>query len=141
MATGQTELNQDSILHEMHWDCQRWKSTLHFINDGIVYFEGLLKSYLLLPNTPSLFEKSQDFNSRLKNLKTINTEVRTRLSRHENISGGLMEVYDCKCDWHLYQKHSLLKAQVADCGERFNTLRSEIYCYVADILKNRRRKE
>ncbi len=141
MAIGQTELNQFPILHQMHWDCQQWKSTLHFIDDGIIFMEGLLNTYTFLPNTPSLFEKIQDYNTQMKNLKKIKAEVRSSLSKHENISGGLMEVYDCKCDGQLFQKHDILKAQVADCVERFHTLRSEIYCYAANILKNRRRRE
>ncbi|MGB5203480.1 hypothetical protein [Eudoraea sp.] len=141
MVTNQTELEHNSIVHEMHWDCQHWKSTLQFIDDGIVFIEGLLKSYKFLPNTPGLFEKLQDYHRRLKNLKTIKSEVRSSLSRYENISGGLMEVYECKCDEQLYQKHELLKAQVADCGERFTALRLEIYSYAAGILKNRKLKD
>lgn len=141
ISTEQTEFDHYSILHQMHWDCQQWKSTLQFIDDGIVFIEGLLNTYIFLPNTPSLFEKLQDYNRRLKNLKTIKAKVRSSLSRHENNSGGLMEVYDCKCDGQLYQKHDLLKAQVADCNERFKDLRSEIYSYAASILKNRRLKE
>ena len=141
MVTNQTELDQSSFLHEMHWDCQRWKSTLQFIDCGIAFIEGLLNSYIFLPNTPGLFEKLQNYQRRLKNLKTIKTEVRISLSRHENISGGLMEVFDYKYDEHLYQKHDILKAQVADCSERFTVLRLEIYSYAASILKIRRLKD
>ncbi|MGB5203608.1 hypothetical protein [Eudoraea sp.] len=140
MATDRIESHHLSILYEMHWDCQQWKSTLQFIHGGIVFLEELVNSYRFLPNTPGLFEKLQVYHGRLKNLKRIKVEVRNSLSKHENVSGGLMEVWDCKCDGKLNQNHDLLRAQVTDCAERFKDLRLEIYTYAASILKNRKLK-
>lgn len=45
MATDQKELHHLPMLYEMHWDCQQWKSTLQFIDDGIVFLAELLNSY------------------------------------------------------------------------------------------------
>lgn len=138
MAQDLPELNHFAKLHKMYWDCQNWKSILRFIDDGTILIEGISNAYVFVPNTPSLFEELQDYRWRLKKFKIMKIAVRKRITDHEKFSKGLMEVGDSKLHQQLHKNHELLKAQVADCSERFLDLRSEIYRYAISIIKSKR---
>ncbi|NJB72159.1 hypothetical protein GGR42_002650 [Saonia flava] len=129
---------QTKKVEELHWECQKWKSHLQFIEDEIVFIDRLLNSYIFQPNTPNLFERLQGYLERLKKVKSNKKIVRNLISQHENDLGGMIECTTDRCDMEFYQKHNKLKAEVVDRMENFMALKSEVFNYAGGILKKRK---
>jgi hypothetical protein len=134
-----TQKEQSRKVEELHWDTRHWKSTLRFMQDEISFIDNLLNSYVFEPNTPNLFERLQDYLSRLKKAKNRKSQVIQQISQHEKDLGGMLQCRDEACDLGFYQKHNVLRAEVVGCMEDFQNLKSEIFNYAGGILKKRRK--
>lgn len=131
---------QSKKIEELHYELQGWKSNLYFIKDETIFIEHLLDSYAFQPNTPNLFERLQDYQSRLKKIKTDKAKIQKSIAQHENNLGGMIECKDAFCDLQYYQKHNRLKSEVMDYVTHFRELKSEIFSYAGSILKKRKPK-
>lgn len=138
MEKEQISIGQEKKVEELHWDIQQWKSHFQFMENELTFIARLLASYAFQPNTPKLFERLQDYKSRIKKIKTTKKEVRNHISKHENTLGGILECTDSACDLNYYRKHKTLKAKVIACFEDFQNLKSEILNYAGGILKKRK---
>lgn len=134
------EINPDQKkkLEDLHWQIQQWKSNLQFMEDEILFINRLLSSYAFQPNTPNLFERIEDFKSRIKKISIVKQEINIRITKHENILGGILECADAECDLTYYQKQDKLQTEVDFCLDHFRQLKSEIFNYAGGILKNRK---
>lgn len=138
MKEPYTRRDQSKKAEELHWESQKWKSNLQFMEDEITFIDDLLNSYVFQPNTPNLFERLQGFQERLKKVKSNKKEVRNGISKHDSDLGGMIECTTDICDLEYYQKHDKLKAEVVNCTEIFKTLKSDIFNYAGGILKKRK---
>jgi len=134
----QINTGQEKKVEELHWEIQQWKSHFQFMEDELTFIARLLDSYAFQPNTPNLFERLQDYKSRIKKIKTTKKEVRDHISKHENTLGGMLECTDSACDLNYYRKHETLKAKVNICFGDFQKLKSGIFNYAGGILKKRK---
>lgn len=57
--------NEMQKVAELNSDCNHWISTFRFIEEEQIFIEKLLESYVFEPNTPNLFERLEDYNTRL----------------------------------------------------------------------------
>ena len=130
--------SQEKKVEELHWEIQQWKSNFQFMDDEMTFIISLLDSYAFQPNTPNLFERLQNYKTSIERITTVKKEVRNYISTHENNLGGMLECKDTSCDLGYYRKHDKLKAEVADCLERFKNLKFEIFNYAGSILKKRK---
>ncbi|WP_273568511.1 hypothetical protein [Maribacter halichondriae] len=137
--TTHTKTEQTKKVEDLHADCRNWKSKFRFLDDEFSFIERLLNSYVFEPNTPNLFERLQDYLSRLKKVKANKVRVLEKISNHENDLGGMLECTDDTCDLRFYQKHDALEAEVVFVMEDFQYLKSEIFNYAGGILKKRKR--
>ncbi|MFC2148767.1 hypothetical protein ACFLR9_09390 [Bacteroidota bacterium] len=135
---NKTEDRKLATIQKLHLDAQKWKSSFSLMNDELVFIEHLLHSYVFEPNTPNLFERLQDYLERLKLIKSDKTNVQNRMVQHENNLGGSIECRNSKCDEDIHVEHEKLKANVANCFQQFQILKSEIFNYAGGILKSRR---
>lgn len=133
-----TKEDQTNKIEEMHGDFQQWKSHLYLMQDELTFIEHLLNSYVFEPNTPNLFERLQDFQTRLKKAKANRDEVCELIAKHEKDLGGMIQCTDISCDNTYYQKHDKTKAESVMCLENFQNLKSEIFEYAGGILKRRK---
>tara|TARA_R110000868_G_scaffold126481_6_gene333593 strand:+ start:10453 stop:10881 length:429 start_codon:yes stop_codon:yes gene_type:complete len=138
MKKEEIKIEQKKKLEDLHWQIQQWKSNLRFMDDEIIFINRLLDSYAFQPNTPNLFERIQDFKTRLKHVTTEKKEVLKQISKHENDLGGMLECTDIQCDLGYYRKQDKLQAEVDLCLENFRQLKSEIFNYAGGILKSRK---
>ena len=138
MENEEISIRRDRSIEELHSEIQQWKSNLQFMDDELIFIDRLLNSYVFQPNTPNLFERLQDYKSRLKHAKISKQEVCHHISRHENTLGGILECTDSLCDLGYYRKHDKLQATVAECLEGFQELKSGIFNYAGGILKQRK---
>ena len=129
---------QRKKVEELHYELVAWKSNLHFIQDEILFIGRLLNSYVFEPTTQNLFERLQDYQQRLKSIAKRKSELETRAASYENSLGGMMECTDEYCDLQYYQKHDVLKAQIAEYIVNFRELKWEIFNYAGGILKKRK---
>ncbi|WP_281541250.1 hypothetical protein [Maribacter aestuarii] len=129
---------QEKKVEELHWEIQRWKSNFQFMDDELLFIGRLMDSYIFEPNTPNLFERLQNYKTRIKKIDTSKKKVRDEISKHENTLGGMLECTDSACDLTYYRKHDKLQSQVDACFEDFRKLKSEIFNYAGGILKRRK---
>lgn len=130
--------NQEKKVEELHWEIQEWKSQLQFMDDELVFIDRLLDSYVFQPDTPNLFERLQNYKTRLQKVKAHKREVRGHISKHENTLGGMLECTDSACDHVYYHKHDELQTQVGRTIAGFHELKSQIFDYAGGILKKRK---
>lgn len=140
MKNSFTQVAQAQKLEELHCECRHWKSVFHFMADEITFIDHLINSYVFEPNTRNLFERLQDYLRRLKKVKSKKLKVVQKIIKHENHLGGLLECNDDTCDLSFYRKHNLLKAEVVDCMNDFQNLKTEIFNYASAILKKKKPK-
>jgi len=133
-----TEEDQTKKIEEMHGDFQQWKSHLYLMQDELTFIEHLLNSYVFEPNTPNLFERLQEFQTRLKKAKANRKAVCELIAKHEKDLGGMIQCTDIACDNAYYQKHDKTKAESVMCLENFQNLKSEVFQYAGGILKRRK---
>lgn len=133
-----TEIEQSKKVDILHLELRQWTSNLQFMHDEIIFIDRLLNSYVFEPNTPNLFERLLDYQERLKEVKVRETVIKSNIAKHGNDLGGMMECTDDACDMVYYLKHNKLKAEVVDCLDDFQNLKSEIFNYAGSILKRRK---
>ncbi|MBT8299579.1 MAG: hypothetical protein HKP42_06705 [Maribacter sp.] len=133
-----TKADQTKKIEELHADFQQWKSHLNLMQDELTFIDHLLNSYIFEPNTPNLFERLQDYQTRLKKVNVNRLEVCQMITKHEKELGGMIECTDTVCDKAYYKKHEITKAESVSCLENFQNLKSEIFQYAGSILKRRK---
>lgn len=133
-----TKSNQAKKTETFYYDCQNWRSKLWFMEDEILFINRLLTSYVFEPDTPDLFERLQDYLGRLEKSKKAKSRVLERIITHEKNLGGIFECKDESCDLGFDRKHKAIEAQVVDCIQDFQTLKTEIFNYAGAILKKRK---
>jgi len=133
-----TKSSQAKKIEELHTDFQQWKSHLFLMQDELLFIEHLLNSYIFEPNTPNLFERLQDYQTRLKKAQINRLKVCQIIAQHEKDLGGMIQCTDAACDNAYYQKHEKTKAETVNCLENFQNLKSEIFQYAGGILKRRK---
>jgi hypothetical protein len=138
VVKNNADKGQAGKLDDMHSELQEWRSNMQFVADEIHFIDRMLNSYIFEPNTPNLFERLQDYERRLKSLKSRKETIEDRIARHENDLGGIIECKDKTCDTEYYRKHDDLKASFTACLEEFKVLKSEIFNYAGGILKKRK---
>lgn len=125
-------------LEKFHLDSQQWKSSFHLMKDELLFIEELLHSYVFEPDTPNLFERLQDYLERLKTVKEYKNSLEENIVEHENKLGGALECKDGQGDADVHAEHQQLKANVVNCLQQFQILKSEVFNYAGGILKKRR---
>jgi len=125
-------------LEKFHLDSRQWKSSFHLMKDELVFVAELLHSYVFEPDTPNLFERLQDYLARLKTVKNYGKELEEQITQHENKLGGALECKNRHCDEDVHVEHQHLKANVVNCLQQFQMLKSEVFNYAGGILRKRR---
>jgi len=133
-----TKADQTDKIEELHADFQQWKSHLYLMQDELTFIDHLLNSYIFEPNTPNLFERLQDYQTRLKKVSGNRLEVCQMIAKHEKELVGMIQCTDNACDNTYYKKHEITKAESVSCLENFQNLKSEIFQYAGGILKRRK---
>ena len=133
-----TKADQTKKVEELHTDFQQWKSHLYLMQDELTFINHLLNSYIFEPNTPNLFERLQDYQTRLKKMSVNRLEVCQMIAQHEKELGGMIQCTDTACDNAYYENHEITKAESVSCLENFQNLKSEIFQYAGGILKRRK---
>lgn len=131
-------LNQNNALptiEKLHWHIQHWKSDLQFMADETIFIDQLLRSDIFKPNTPNLFERIQEYLSRLGVFEERKIKLEQLISKHENHLGGLAQFGNKTLDQSFYHKHDDLEMEVLECTDDFKNLKAEIHSYVGGTIK------
>jgi len=125
-------------MEELHWELQKWKSQIQFIQDEMLFIEGLLKSYVFEPRTPNLFEKLEIFKQKFLKSKKEKESLERMISKHENNMGGILECTTAICDLAYYKKHVNLDLKVTQHYDDYLKLKAEVYNYAGAVLKRKK---
>ena len=109
------------------------------MEDETDFVERLLKAEIFETNTPNLFERLQEYLTRLDNFKARKTKLRQLISKHENLLGTVMESEDDRVVASFYLKHDDLELEVVNCTDDFKSLKAEIFNFVGGTLKKGKR--
>lgn len=131
-------LHQEKKMEELHWELQKWKSQIQFIQDEILFLEGLMKSYVFEPRTPNLFERLEIFKQKFSKSKKEKESLKRLISIHENNIGGILECVSGICDLAYYKKHINLNLKVTQHFDDYLKLKAEIYNYAGTVLKKKK---
>ncbi|WP_085496983.1 hypothetical protein [Arenibacter troitsensis] len=118
----------------MHWKIQQWKLRFQLMDDEIVFIKRLLDSNAFKPNIPNLFERLQDYKSRLQDIENRNAAVRSQISLHENSLGSDLDIADNSISAADVKKNDSLQLEVDECQGDYQNLKSEIFNYTGNIL-------
>ncbi|MBU2906207.1 MULTISPECIES: hypothetical protein [Arenibacter] len=120
----------------LHWKIQQWKLRFQLMDEEIVFIKRLLDSNAFRPNIPNLFERLQDYKTRLKDIENRNAAVRTQISLHENNLGTELDIADSAISADDIKKNDSLQLEVDECQGAYQNLKSEIFNYTGSILNN-----
>lgn len=132
------EIHQEKKMEELHWELQKWKSQIQFIQDEMLFIEGLLKSYVFEPRTPNLFERLEIFKQKFLKSKKEKESLKRLISKHENKMGGILECTSAICDLAYYKKHVKLDLKVTQHFDDYLKLKAEVYNYAGAVLKRKK---
>ncbi len=135
---GETIAANRQSVEALHRDSQKWISALHFTQDELSFIEKLLHSYVFEPTTPNLFERLQDYLSRLARAKGNLSILSKSIQSYEHELGGILECDTLPPDIDLERKHNDLKKNIEEHQGKFTMLKSEIFNYAGGILKKRK---
>lgn len=138
MAAKFNEEDQSRKVAVLYRETQKWKSDLNFLEVEANFIKQLLNSYVFVPNTPNLFERLQSFLERTEICVKHKQEVGTMITKHEKVLGGMLECRDETCDFSYYRLHENIRETVLKCMHTFRILKSEVFNYAGNILKNRK---
>lgn len=129
---------QEREIEELHWELQKWKSNIQFIEDEMHFINGLLNSYVFEPRTPNLFERLELFKDAFSKSDEEKKKLKRLISKHENTIGGILECKTSKCDLAYYNNHEELQKRINTHFEEYHKLKSDIYNYAGTILKRKK---
>ena len=118
----------------MHWKIQQWKLRFQLMDEEIVFIKRLLDSNAFRSNIPNLFERLQDYKTRLQDIENRNEVVRTQISLHENNLGTELDIADSAISADDIKKNDHLQLEVDECQGDYQNLKSEIFNYTGSIL-------
>ncbi|RAJ09119.1 hypothetical protein [Arenibacter echinorum] len=118
----------------LHWKIQQWKLRFQLMDEEIVFIKRLLDSNAFKPNIPNLFERLQDYKTRLLDIEKRNAAVRTQVSLHENNLGNELDMADSSISAEDIRKNDSLQLEVDECQGDYQNLKSEIFNYTGSIL-------
>ena len=137
MVIKNISLSKVKKVGDLHWEVQQWKSLLQFMDDEYIFIERLLSSSVFKENTPNLFERLHDFNTRLQEANIRNHDIKVQIARHENNLGNLSEIDEIETNSEYSKKNSQLQKEVEECINNFKNLKAEVFNYVGGLLKKR----
>jgi hypothetical protein len=115
MKKEQIIRKQEKKVEGSHWEIQQCKSHFQFLDDELLFIARLLDSGVFQPNSPNLFERLQDYKTRIKRIEATKKEVREHISEHENTLGRYVGMCRCACDMTYYRKHDKLQIKFDSC--------------------------
>lgn len=135
MVPEDHRVNKTKLPEEIHWEIQDWKMQFHTMDNDFIMLEEVLNSDVYRSNTRNLFERLQDYKSRLQAFKTVKDELRKIVSRHES-QVGAADIYACKeLESGFYLEHDILKIRVENTLVQFQLIKMEISNYTDGLPK------
>lgn len=118
----------------LHWKIQQWKLRFQLMDEELLFIKRLLNSNAFKDNIPNLFERLQDFKTRLKYIDKRNTAVRAQISMYENDLGSELHVRTNSINTSDIKKSEGLQLEVDEFLGEYQDLKIEIFNYTGSIL-------
>ncbi|WP_110356759.1 hypothetical protein [Arenibacter sp. ARW7G5Y1] len=134
MKNKEPIMDKEKQAASWHWKIQQWKLKFQLMDDEIVFIKRLLDSNAFKDNIPNLFERLQDFKTRLQLIDKRNAAVRAQISLHENNLGSELNVGDNSIGADDIKKSNSLQLKVDECQGDYQDLKSEIFNYTGSLL-------
>lgn len=122
-------------LEKLHFDVQGWKSNLHHTEVELWFMDKLLHSNAFRPDTHNLFERLEEYKTKVKAISDNKTQLQDSIAIYENKLGGIMGQTLADNDANHLEKHHALREKIMEYRSRFKELKSELFNYTGSILK------
>jgi len=122
-------------IEDLKADTLRWDKTFLEHTEEIAFFKTLLSSDVFENKMPNLYEKLQEYFSRLSDLKEEKIELQEAIHNHKNDLDGMMECEDISCDTFYYSQHHNLMKRIEKHLTQFRELKLNLLRFATPLLK------
>jgi hypothetical protein len=133
--------NKARTIADIHWSFKLWNTDLHFMDDEITFIDRLLNSNAFKTNTPNLFERLQNYRSRISSLTAICQKIKIEISAFIKDIDYMDEDDHSSLTMVDFKRFDKLEAEVKDCLVNFQNLKAEIFHYAGGVLKMRSKSD
>ncbi len=135
LVADDSKAHLEKLIEELHWEIQDWKSQFQAMDDSMIMLEEVLNSGVYRSNTLNLFERMQDYKTRMQAFKTVKYEIRQAISRHESQLGAV-DIYSfIALEPGFSQDHDALKTSVENTLIQYHRIKTEILNYTEGLPK------
>jgi len=135
MKNISTNKMKDKELKELHFDVQGWKSDLQYTEDDLLFMDKLLHSNAFRETTHNLFERLEDYKTKLKHVSLEKRAVQESIAQYEHQLGSMMGRTLNEYDPKYLTKHQALRKKIMDYTSGFKALKTELFNYAGGILR------
>src|SRR5690606_26158136 len=125
------EKNVDDLMA----DTSQWDKVFREYTDEITFFKTLLTSDIFEDKMPNLYEKLQEFFTRISEMKEEKIELQEAIHNHKNDLNGMMECEDISCESFYHSQHHNLMKRIEKHLSKFRDLKLNLIKFATPLLK------
>ena len=116
-------------------DTSLWDKSLYEYTEEITFFKTLVTSDVFENKTPNLYEKLQEYYTRITELKEEKMDLQEAIHNHKNDLDGMMECEDISCETFYHSQHHNLMKRIDLHLSRFRDLKLNLIRFTTPLLK------
>jgi hypothetical protein len=116
-------------------EISKWEISLIMVSEEINFLGNLLRTEIFEPNIPNLYERLQQYSTKLQDLKNKKTLLEKEIEKHKTcFAKGLMGNEE-QMDSLIKKTNIQLKKNIKSILKNNSELKLEIFNYTGNILK------
>ena len=125
----------------MHENSNEWLSDLKFINDELMFFDDLIKSYTLQLLDSERYNESKILVEKLSELHKKNNSLIRIIQRHSNDLKVMVDGIDqLDLEENYKNEHRELILKVNEFIKKCKTLKKELFNLIKAVIKEQKQK-
>lgn len=125
------EKNIDDLME----DTLRWDKAFYEYSEEITFYKTMVTSDVFENKMPNLYEKLQDFYTRITKLREEKIDLQEALHNHKNDLAGMMECEDISCETFYHSQHLELAQKMANHHAEVKQFRLDLMKFATPLLK------
>ena len=125
------EKNVDDLMA----DTSQWDKEFYEYTAEITFFKTLITSDVFENKIPNLYEKLQEYFTKITELKEEKIELQEAIHNHKNDLAGMMECEDISCESFYHSQHYNLIKRIDIHLSQFHDLKLNLMRFTTPLLK------
>lgn len=122
-------------IDELMADTSQWQKTFYEYTEEINFFMTLLTSDVYENKLPNLYEKLQEYYTRITELKDEKMELQEAIHNHKNDLAGMMECEDISCDSFYHSQHYNLTKRIEKHFSDFRSMKLNLIRFTTPLFR------